>query len=173
MLSSGEMPERDGRLLARHGKENPQLGAADLLAYVKEVRAQEALGREEERALLQAMKQRSPAPGVLLSADNHSSSAESAPSRQDPPALLSADNVRPSRSAPSDAVSAPPSMLYADNMQAASAAGIGSPSPAARRTARALVQELGSTPAEQAETLAKGMEPRELESLIEELHAYL
>ncbi|MFJ8754542.1 ParB/RepB/Spo0J family partition protein [Streptomyces sp. NPDC102441] len=86
MLSSGSLPERDGRLLARRLKDEPGLDGAVLLAHLKETREQEVRAREEEKLLLQRAKQtaaapaapagnagpvdHSPAPGSVLSADN-------------------------------------------------------------------------------------------------------
>ncbi|MEU1217117.1 ParB/RepB/Spo0J family partition protein [Streptomyces sp. NPDC005790] len=88
MLSSGSLPERDGRLLARRLKEEPGLDGAQLLAHLKETREQEVRAREEEKQLLQQAKQaaaarpsapvadsservgHSSAPGSVLSADN-------------------------------------------------------------------------------------------------------
>ena len=94
MLSSGSLPERDGRLLARRLKEEPGLDGAQLLAHLKETREQEVRAREEEKQLLQQAKQaaaarpsapvadsservgHSPAPGSVLSADNTPDTAE-------------------------------------------------------------------------------------------------
>lgn len=189
MLSSGEVPERDGRLLARHHKENPQFDAAGLIAYLKQVKADEARGRAEERSLLQAVKQR--APVDLLSADN-----KQAPARQGPApqvadqSLLSADNKQPQRhSAPARARSAAADLLSADNELATPArmpsqavvgdATVAGPStvaadaPAAQMEARLLVQQLGATTAERARHLASGMGREELKSLVEELRGYL
>lgn len=58
MLSSGDVPERDGRLLARRQKEMPDADSATLLAHLKEVRAAEAREREEAKAILKAAKNR-------------------------------------------------------------------------------------------------------------------
>ncbi|WP_331725961.1 plasmid partitioning protein [Streptomyces sp. NBC_01012] len=88
MLSSGSLPERDGRLLARRLKEEPGLDGAQLLAHLKGTREQEVRAREEEKLLLRQAKQaaaaqpsapvtgssepvgHSPVPGSVLSADN-------------------------------------------------------------------------------------------------------
>ncbi|MFE1780995.1 ParB/RepB/Spo0J family partition protein, partial [Streptomyces sp. NPDC059506] len=57
MLSSGEIPERDGRQLARHYKEHPELSGADLVALWKDLKLEQSRKREEEKALLQAAKE--------------------------------------------------------------------------------------------------------------------
>ncbi|MFE9826825.1 ParB/RepB/Spo0J family partition protein [Streptomyces sp. NPDC005791] len=94
MLSTGSLPERDGRLLARRLKEEPGLDGAQLLAHLKETREQEVRAREEEKQLLQQAKQAAaarpsapvadsservghfPAPGSVLSADNTPNTTE-------------------------------------------------------------------------------------------------
>jgi ParB family chromosome partitioning protein len=190
MLSSGEVSERDGRLLARHYKEHPQLDAADLLAHLKQTRAEEAREREEERSLLQAVKQRKPT--TLLSADNKQASAQRSPSPgPDTQSLLSADNKQPGRdagTAPGEPTSTV--LLCADNNTDSPAARVPSQStsadttpadaavdndeyPSAQPEACALVDQLGATSAERAQKLAEGMTPEELKSLVEELRAYL
>ncbi|MFF3305426.1 plasmid partitioning protein [Streptomyces sp. NPDC001741] len=123
MLSSGDLPERDGRLLARRLKDQPGLDGAGLLAHLRETREQEVRVREEEKLLLQRARQtaaaqpsvaadgaealgHSPAPSSLLSADNtpgEAKAAQSAPTRTPTPApaksasaeerVLSADNT--------------------------------------------------------------------------------
>ncbi|MFF1699955.1 ParB/RepB/Spo0J family partition protein [Streptomyces sp. NPDC058257] len=57
MLSAGSLPERDGRLLARHYKANPDLDASLLLQHLKSVRDGEAQTKQQERSLLEAAKQ--------------------------------------------------------------------------------------------------------------------
>ncbi|MGR4852138.1 ParB/RepB/Spo0J family partition protein [Streptomyces sp. LARHCF252] len=54
MLSSGDLPERDGRLLVRQLKENPGLTEADLLQFLKDQKAARSAEKEAERALLAA-----------------------------------------------------------------------------------------------------------------------
>lgn len=68
MLSAGSMPERDGRFLARHAKENPELDAAGLLDYLKLAKAALARSKAEQSAQLQAL--RGGDEKDLLSADN-------------------------------------------------------------------------------------------------------
>ncbi|MFF2902420.1 ParB/RepB/Spo0J family partition protein [Streptomyces sp. NPDC057966] len=52
MLSSGDLPERDGRLLVRQLKENPELTEADLVQALKDHKAARSAEKEAERALL-------------------------------------------------------------------------------------------------------------------------
>ncbi|WP_331723191.1 plasmid partitioning protein (plasmid) [Streptomyces sp. NBC_00111] len=145
MLSSGSLPERDGRLLARRLKENPGLDGAELLAHLRETREQEVRARQEEKLLLERAKQtaaaepsastsgprqledHSPAPASVLSADNTPRGVEAAQqSSSRPPAprepvpakdhVLSADNKSVHEPRSSTtAVSAPPPVLSADN----------------------------------------------------------
>ncbi|MFE5243190.1 MULTISPECIES: ParB/RepB/Spo0J family partition protein [unclassified Streptomyces] len=144
MLSSGDLPERDGRLLARRLKDQPGLDGAGLLAHLKETREQEVRAREEERLLLQQARQtaaarpsvpadtaevldHSPAPSSVLSADNTGSMLSADNTRS----LLSADNTpRETKTAqpasprtPTPATSAPAEerVLSADNKDAAEA----------------------------------------------------
>ncbi|MBD2835210.1 plasmid partitioning protein [Streptomyces pratensis] len=88
MLSSGSLPERDGRLLARRLKEEPGLDGAGLLAHLKETREQEVRVREEEKLLLQRARQTA-ATGSLLSTDN-AEPLDHSPARD---SVLSADNT--------------------------------------------------------------------------------
>ncbi|WLQ69301.1 MULTISPECIES: ParB/RepB/Spo0J family partition protein [Streptomyces] len=88
MLSSGSLPERDGRLLARRLKEEPGLDGAGLLAHLKETREQEVRVREEEKLLLQRARQTA-ATGSLLSTDN-AEPMDHSPARG---SMLSADNT--------------------------------------------------------------------------------
>lgn len=167
MLSSGEVSERDGRLLARHYKEHPQLDAAGLLAHLKQTRAEEAREREEERSLLQAVRQRKPT--ALLSADNKQPGGQTstAPEAPTPTVLLSADNNTDSPTArvPLQSTSAgtTPADTAVDDVEY----------PSAQPEACALVEQLGANSAQRAQKLAEGMPPEELKSLIEELRAYL
>lgn len=192
MLSSGDVSERDGRLLARHHKEHPELDAASLITHLKQVRTDEAREREEERSLLQAARQRGPAPAALLSADNKAQGPSApGPATQN---LLSADNkanpaiVRgPSAPAPTPASSSlsadnnagstservPPQSAVPADISAAGAAVDNGGHPPTRPEACALVQQLGVTPAQRALKLAEGMSTGELRSLVDELHAYL
>ncbi|MEU5902325.1 ParB/RepB/Spo0J family partition protein [Streptomyces venezuelae] len=95
MLSSGAIAERDGRSLARHLKDHPDLSAADLIAYLKAAKETEAQAKAEEKAILQAAKESRSAGSdpSLLSADNKESASDEAPTEQpDEARSLSADN---------------------------------------------------------------------------------
>ncbi|WP_159395763.1 ParB/RepB/Spo0J family partition protein [Streptomyces sp. 3211] len=54
MLSAGDLPERDGRVLARALKDDPSLGPRELLARLKSIKQQEARTKEEQQAILRA-----------------------------------------------------------------------------------------------------------------------
>ncbi|AXK34661.1 plasmid partitioning protein [Streptomyces armeniacus] len=107
MLSKGELPERDGRLLARYAKDQPDLDAAALLAHHEAVKAQSAEEKARERALLQAAKQQG-----VLSADNTSAPPAMAPSTEASGgdvagSVLSVDNTDPAAAADSGPIPAP------------------------------------------------------------------
>ncbi|MFF2197276.1 ParB/RepB/Spo0J family partition protein [Streptomyces sp. NPDC058157] len=57
MLSSGEMPERDGRLLARAAKDRPGVDAAALLDLLRESKAQEAEVKAVQREVLREARE--------------------------------------------------------------------------------------------------------------------
>ncbi|MEV6684518.1 ParB/RepB/Spo0J family partition protein [Streptomyces sp. NPDC051130] len=119
LLSSGELPERDGRLLARRAKERPGVSAADLLAFLQQNKQQEAQLKAAQRELLREVQtsaagpaggvrvvsESAPQPPGLLSADKSQSpeASGSAPD-QEPRRLLSADKSRD----PQSASAAPP-----------------------------------------------------------------
>ncbi|MGP3978946.1 ParB/RepB/Spo0J family partition protein [Streptomyces sp. 8N114] len=88
MLSSGEMPERDGRQLARHVKDHPGLDAAALIEHWKGLKELAAQKRDEEKALLEAARGQK---SDVLSADNTAS--PSALSGKGQKEALSADNT--------------------------------------------------------------------------------
>ncbi|MEU1826680.1 ParB/RepB/Spo0J family partition protein [Streptomyces abikoensis] len=97
MLSSGELPERDGRQLARHHKDNPDLTSADLIAHWKDLKAREAEDREAKKAVLRAAKaKQSEAEGAsVLSTDNTQTTQQGTPPAEEKPTpVLSADNTQ-------------------------------------------------------------------------------
>ncbi|EFL19575.1 ParB/RepB/Spo0J family partition protein [Streptomyces sp. C] len=57
MLSSGDMPERDGRLLARAAKDRPGADAASLLDLLQENKAQEARAKAAQREILREARE--------------------------------------------------------------------------------------------------------------------
>jgi ParB family chromosome partitioning protein len=79
MLSSGDLPERDGRLLVRHLKDHQGLlSAAELLQVLKEEKAARSAEREAERALLAEAKDRTENPAEQPQDDHPSPSARAA-----------------------------------------------------------------------------------------------
>ncbi|MEY9878182.1 ParB family chromosome partitioning protein [Streptacidiphilus sp. MAP12-33] len=152
LLSAG-MPERDGRRIARHFKDNGHLTAAELVEWLEAAKADERQARQAEKDLVRRARE------DVLSADNTQSPAaaptdvpEASPVEASPVAaqdVLSADNTQspaPAAAhpqAPATASSAKhdaPAMnpvLSADNTPAqekhsdpASASGTTRPSPA-------------------------------------------
>ncbi|EST18134.1 ParB/RepB/Spo0J family partition protein [Streptomyces niveus] len=93
MLSSGDLPERDGRLLVRQLKDNPGLSAADLLQVLKQEKAARSADRDAERALLAdararenaAEPQKSGGPAAVGPPDTRTAETESGPSAPVPP----------------------------------------------------------------------------------------
>ncbi|WP_331734059.1 plasmid partitioning protein (plasmid) [Streptomyces sp. NBC_01220] len=80
MLSSGDLPERDGRLLVRHLKDHQGLlSAAELLQVLKEEKAARSADREAERALLAQAKGRTHHPEEQPQNDHPSPTARTAP----------------------------------------------------------------------------------------------
>ncbi|MCY0931669.1 plasmid partitioning protein [Streptomyces sp. H27-H1] len=61
MLSSGDVAERDGRVLARALKDDSSLSAADLLAMLKTSKEQEARVKEQQQAILRTAAETTPA----------------------------------------------------------------------------------------------------------------
>ncbi|MFD3874407.1 ParB/RepB/Spo0J family partition protein [Streptomyces sp. NPDC058623] len=86
MLSAGEMPERDGRLLARAAKDRPEVGAAELLDLLKANKAEEAQVKAVQREILREAQEVAP-PAVVKVSDPGEGAAE-------PARLLSADKSR-------------------------------------------------------------------------------
>ncbi|MEU6896284.1 plasmid partitioning protein [Streptomyces sp. NPDC046557] len=55
LLSSGELPERDGRLLARRAKEQPGIGADELMGLLQQNKQQEAEVKAAQREILRSV----------------------------------------------------------------------------------------------------------------------
>ncbi|MEU3341993.1 ParB/RepB/Spo0J family partition protein [Streptomyces sp. NPDC006668] len=119
MLSAGSLAERDGRALARHAKDNPGLGSAELLDYLKAVKEAEALAKAQERSQLREL--RTAGATGSLSADNKNSGPSTVP--QDTSGLLSADNNSAESSAPSAETEQSAGLLSADNKPSDAAHG--------------------------------------------------
>ncbi|MYW08600.1 plasmid partitioning protein [Streptomyces sp. SID2563] len=103
LLSAGEVSERDGRALARCLKEDPGLGAEELLGQLASAKQTAEQRKQEEQRLLAAGREAlaEARPAETLSADNKpSSDGSTAPATAPAPAqaagagasLLSADN---------------------------------------------------------------------------------
>ncbi|MEU8464082.1 ParB/RepB/Spo0J family partition protein [Streptomyces sp. NPDC029003] len=94
LLSSGELPERDGRLLARAAKDRPGAGADELLAFLRDSKQQEAEVKAAQREILRNAQEpvADRAGGVAQAPE-----PEPEPEPQwspEPPRLLSADKSR-------------------------------------------------------------------------------
>lgn len=178
-LSSGVLPERDGRLLARHLKAHPELDSAQLLKHLAAAREQEAQARLEERALLQAAKKGSvltavntdaapPAPSAappVLTAVNTPSAAprpEGQPSEEGTVAITTGPSRVPSVGPTPDVSYVPPQVQPTKNRDTE-----------AVNSAKTLLEELGASPAEQAKAIASALSSTALEELVSELHAHL
>ncbi|GAA3372360.1 hypothetical protein GCM10017744_103540 [Streptomyces antimycoticus] len=132
MLSAGSLPERDGRYLARHLKENPGLEAAALLEHLKLEKAALAQSKEQEKAALEAVRSQASAAGAaLLSVDNTPTEPGTAAAEGNGAAgSLSADNepngpdgsVSESASASTADQASSSALLSADNNQKGTAA---------------------------------------------------
>ncbi|MGW6857258.1 ParB/RepB/Spo0J family partition protein [Streptomyces xanthophaeus] len=102
MLSAGELPERDGRALARTAKDRPGIGAGELLAFLKDTKEQEAQVKAVQREILREAQE--PAPVAVVAAGGVAQAPAPAP---EPTRLLSADKSREPQSTPTAAPEAP------------------------------------------------------------------
>ncbi|MFD9571113.1 ParB/RepB/Spo0J family partition protein [Streptomyces sp. NPDC059982] len=90
LLSSGELPERDGRLLARAAKDRPGAGADELLAFLRDSKQQEAEAKAAQREILRNAQE-----PVADRAGGVAQAPEPEPQwGPEPPRLLSADKSR-------------------------------------------------------------------------------
>ncbi|MFE5095959.1 ParB/RepB/Spo0J family partition protein [Streptomyces sp. NPDC056638] len=85
MLSSGDLPERDGRLLVRQLKENPELTETDLMQALKDHKAARSAEKEAERTLLASA--RSQASTSVDAAGSAAAEPEAGTVGVDPPLL--------------------------------------------------------------------------------------
>lgn len=110
MLSSGDLPERDGRLLARAAKDRPGADAAELLEFLHENKAQEAQVRAAQREVLRGAQESSapvreePAAAIAGGVPDLLDPAEE---DEQPARLLSADKSRDAGSLPAVATAEP------------------------------------------------------------------
>ncbi|GGX29097.1 ParB/RepB/Spo0J family partition protein [Streptomyces chryseus] len=178
-LSSGALPERDGRVLARHLKAHPDLDSVQLLAYLAAAREQEAQSKQEERALLRAAKDASVLTAVnteavepaLPSADVPVLTAVNTPSAPRP--VIRQGEERPaaeiSREAASPPVDPTPVAPHVPHQVDATT----SQDVVAVDYAQTLLEELGDTPADQAKAIASALSRSALEELVSELTTHL
>ncbi|MBT2478169.1 ParB/RepB/Spo0J family partition protein [Streptomyces sp. ISL-94] len=106
MLSSGDLPERDGRLLARTAKDRPSAGAAELLAFLKETKAQEAQVKAVQREILRDAQESAPV-RAAVEVNLTGGAAETSQPDPQPARLLSADKSREPEIAPATASQTP------------------------------------------------------------------
>ncbi|MCY0924113.1 MULTISPECIES: ParB/RepB/Spo0J family partition protein [unclassified Streptomyces] len=102
MLSSGDLPERDGRLLARAAKDRPGADAAELLEFLQENKAQEAQVRAAQREILRGVQESAPV-REEPAAEIAGGVPDAAQGNQEPARLLSADKSRDAESLPAAA----------------------------------------------------------------------
>ncbi|MFC8793361.1 ParB/RepB/Spo0J family partition protein [Streptomyces cinereoruber] len=121
-LSSGEVSERDGRLLARHLKENPFLSAEALLEHLASVKDAASQKREEQQRLLDAGRR----------AQEEADSSSSLSADNDPAATPDLPDAAPADGSASEA------SLSADNKTAAASA-LPDPAPTDETTLTALL----------------------------------
>ncbi|MFI8105446.1 ParB/RepB/Spo0J family partition protein [Streptomyces sp. NPDC086023] len=110
MLSAGELPERDGRMLARVAKDRPGADSSELLEVLKESKVQEAQVRAAQREMLREAQQSGLAPAQAAAdlTERVPEASEPEPELQpEPPRLLSADKSRPEATAVEKAPSVP------------------------------------------------------------------
>ncbi|WP_331721131.1 ParB/RepB/Spo0J family partition protein [Streptomyces sp. NBC_00454] len=69
LLSSGDLPERDGRLLARTAKDRPGAGAAELLAFLQASKEQEAQVKAAQREILREAQDSAAVPAAMPAAE--------------------------------------------------------------------------------------------------------
>ncbi|GLX41183.1 hypothetical protein Sros01_72560 [Streptomyces roseochromogenus] len=122
-LSSGELPERDGRLLARAAKDRPGVGAAELLGFLQQNKQQEAEVKAAQREILRSAQEPVAAqmggvpqppepaaePSRLLSADKSRDPEPQPPTSAEP----SAPAAEPVREASLPAAVVPPAPAQA------------------------------------------------------------
>ncbi|MFD8143965.1 ParB/RepB/Spo0J family partition protein [Streptomyces sp. NPDC059708] len=176
MLSSGDMPERDGRLLARAAKDRPGADAAELLDLLQENKAQAAQTKATQRELLREAT-REPAP-VAVEAPATAPAPDpveaSAPVVMPVPAAVPVSAPTPVAAAPEQSDSQPDSqrgLLSAHKSPAAREALQASPTPPlAELTETAPLPQSPPTP-ESVVAAAADLEPaaaREPETVIPE-----
>lgn len=145
MLSSGSMSERDGRLLARQLKDNPELDAAALVDHLAETKESLARSKALEKAAVAAAREE------LLSTDNSESTAFTAGPE---PAAGYGSPDGPTMAAPESS----DSLLSADNNPKVPSQG----HPEKEAPAPALPSDRASTPPAASSTQEKTAEEKSL-----------
>ncbi|MFD7026446.1 ParB/RepB/Spo0J family partition protein [Streptomyces sp. NPDC059917] len=164
LLSAGELPERDGRLLARAAKDRPGAGAAELLAFLKESKQQEAQVKAAQRVVLRdaasavaapvQTAEASPAGGVRAGSEPAERDAE-------PPRLLSADKSREPEPEPEPrpTASAEPVSEAVEAVEAGEPARV-SPAPVRASAPEPTPEPVAATPVQEGERESEqGPEP--------------
>ncbi|MEK8141716.1 hypothetical protein NKH18_01085 [Streptomyces sp. M10(2022)] len=185
-LSSGELPEREGRLLARHFKAHPDLNAADLREHLALHRESQARKREDEKELLRTAKSSAALtavnavstedgpvgqPTALTAVNSPQPQADEAGASA--PVVLTAVNTEAPSSAPKhDASKAPVSVA---SMPAPGPVAPHQESPVDKATeyVQALMKELGDDPTVQARAIASALSMQELSELISALRTHM
>lgn len=191
-LSAGELPERDGRLLARHFKSQPELSTDDLLKHLASHREAQAQKRGEEKELLRAAKS-----GSVLTAVNTEPAGAGSPANQQP-SVLTAVNTSGPVAGDTKPGEGKPGVLTAVNTPAppvperesspspgtvvselAGTSSVPSQGRSAEHSGEAdefvqgLMKELGETPTAQAAAIASVLSTTELNALIEALRQHI
>ncbi len=191
-LSAGELPEREGRLLARHLKTQPGLSTADLMEHLASHREAQTQKRDEEKELLRVAKS-----GNVLTAVNTGVPEAGSPPKQGSSVLTAVNTTERLAEAPKADEETPKALTAVNTAtpphepepkaSATSSSAVTEPAlssvpsqgrPAehtgeAEEYARVLMKELGETPAAQAATIASALSATELKALIEELQDHV
>ncbi|MGW1625913.1 ParB/RepB/Spo0J family partition protein [Streptomyces sp. NPDC002172] len=123
MLSASSLAERDGRLLARHLKDNPGLDAAGLLDHLEQAKAAAAAAKDQDRAALEAARRTSATASTSssLSADNKPGEQDSDASGETRPSeTLSADNKLPKPNDPEKSAKQPEASGHSSSSETSS-----------------------------------------------------
>lgn len=193
-LSAGELPEREGRLLARHFKAQPGLSTADLMEHLASHREAQAQKRDEEKELLRAAK----SGGVLTAVNTDETASAGSPANQQSSVLTTVNTAEPLTEATKPGEGTPEVLTAVNTLtpppvperetSATSGSAVSEP-PAqssvpsqdrsaeltgeAEEYAQVLMKELGETPVAQAATIASALSATELNALIEALREHL
>ncbi|MFE4634847.1 ParB/RepB/Spo0J family partition protein [Streptomyces sp. NPDC056773] len=140
MLSAGEIPERDGRALARAAKDRPDADAADLLGLLRETKEQESQVKAAQREILREAQEATTSAPIRPAGGAEASSAHFEPGTEtgaEPTRLLSADK---SPQPPAEAKAAPEEPQRPERLLSADK------SPEPLSTPSGIAPEVGETP---------------------------